>query len=270
MLGVIVIVKAYGRYVQTQKSDVMEVYTGNTVELEKILESALKKKQKLMISCINPHSFCLYMRDQSYKKAIEITDILLCDGIGFQSVERYLHHKTYSRITGFDVTKIMLNLANLMALKVIFIGSTEENLKVLKTNVEVQYQNIEIATFAPPFVESFGENECRDIRNFLSRENCDLVFFGLTAPKQECLSWAVCSSQNQHIVANVGAVFDYLSGRRRIPPLFIRKIGLEWLWRLMQDPFKLINRTLISVPLYLYYRLRAKCHKYFSSREDGL
>jgi N-acetylglucosaminyldiphosphoundecaprenol N-acetyl-beta-D-mannosaminyltransferase len=242
----------------------MDVYTGNKQELEQTLQLALKHKKNLMISCMNPHSFCLFMRDKSYRQALDSTDILLCDGVGFQIVERFINHKMYSRITGLEVTEIILNLANHMGLKVSFIGSTEDNLEVLKMNVGARYQNIQIAAFAPPFAESFGENEYRDIKNFLSRENCDLVFFGLTAPKQECLSWSVCSPQNKHVVANVGAVFDYLSGRRRVPPIFIRKIGLEWLWRLVQDPRKLIKRTLVSAPLYLYCRLREKLYKYLT------
>ena len=109
-----------------------------------------------------------------------------------------------------------------------------------------------IETYSPPFSDKFSDNENKKIISKINTFNPDYLFVGMTAPKQEKWSFENKNKLNVKFILNIGAVFDYYAGYYFRPYKFIRNLGLEWMFRLIQNP-KLLNRTLISFPKYATY-----------------
>jgi len=106
-------------------------------------------------------------------------------------------------------------------------------------------------TYSPPFRDSFTTQENDSIVDLINRSRPDVLWVGMTAPKQE--KWV---QQHRHrlqvpCIAAVGAVFDFYSGIKKRSPEFWQRLGLEWLHRLVREPFRLWERSVVSAPIFL-------------------
>ncbi|MCC5841305.1 MAG: WecB/TagA/CpsF family glycosyltransferase [Opitutales bacterium] len=111
--------------------------------------------------------------------------------------------------------------------------------------------------YAPPFRPQFSEEENAVIVERINASEADVLWIGLGAPKQE--KWAYQNRDRLHVklIGPVGGVFDFFTGRVKLPPAWMQKLGLIWLWRLCQEPRRLFRRNLDS-PVF---RLRSLLSK---------
>ena len=136
-----------------------------------------------------------------------------------------------------------------------FYGSSETVLDRIRASVPKSWPVIQIVgTIAPPFRPMTDDEEAAHVAA-INAACPDVLWVGMTAPKQEC--WV---HRNRHrlrvpLVGSVGAAFDFLAGTKRRSPLWARRLGLEWLHRLAMEPARLWERTLVSAPLFLWYSL---------------
>ena len=131
-------------------------------------------------------------------------------------------------------------------------------LELIQRKMEREFPNIETAVYSPPFRTHFSEDDTRTMIQIVNDFQPDILFVGMTAPKQE--KWVF---DNQHfinvrVIASIGAVFDFYAGTvKRSGPIWI-KLGLEWLPRLMREPKRLWRRNLISTPLFIIELIKEK------------
>lgn len=104
---------------------------------------------------------------------------------------------------------------------------------------------------ASPFKEKFSDKENRDIINCINALTPDVLFVGMTAPKQEKWAYEHFEKINAKHVCCIGAVFDFYAGTIERPPQWMIKLGLEWLGRLIKEPRRLWHRYLISSPVII-------------------
>ena len=228
--------------------------------LDDIVKSIDQKKPGKWLACLNPHSYVVAIDNTNFQAALRDADWLVPDGAGIILASRILNGKIRQRITGPD---IFYGLNNRMqesgSYSVFFLGSTEETLGAISERMSNDWPNIRIAgTFSPPFKSSFSDD---DIELMVSRVNAvqpDVLWVGMTAPKQEEWIHKVLPQLNVRFVAAVGAVFDFYIGRiKRSHPLF-RRLGVEWLPRLIQEPRRLWRRMFVSAPIFLWHVILAK------------
>ena len=196
----------------------------------------------------------------NFQEALRAADWLVPDGVGIVLASRILGGNIRQRLTGPD---IFYGLNNHMqesgGYSVFFLGSTEETLGSISERMSKDWPDIRIAgTFSPPFRSSFSDD---DIELMVSRVNSaqpDVLWVGMTAPKQEEWIHKVLPQLNVCFVAAVGAVFDFYIGRiNRSHPLF-QRMGLEWLPRLLREPRRLWRRMFVSAPIFLWNVLRSR------------
>jgi len=122
-----------------------------------------------------------------------------------------------------------------------FYGSTEETISLLKENLEKKYPGMDIrGYYSPPFRELTAEED-EEIIRMLNASGADLIWIGLGAPKQE--KWmAAHENRLSGVMLGVGAGFNFFAGNIKRAPVWVRKIGMEWLYRLFQDPKRLFKR----------------------------
>jgi N-acetylglucosaminyldiphosphoundecaprenol N-acetyl-beta-D-mannosaminyltransferase len=205
----------------------------------------LNQNSKTLISCLNPHSLVVAEQLPVFKEALKHSTILLCDGVGislFSGIER---------VRGEDIFYFLLQHAVLLNFKkIMFVGSTNKTLNKIQEKILFDFPHLQVEIYSPVFSPSFLVED-DGIYDAIDNYSPDLVFFGLSAPKQEILSYKNIDRIHSRVIVNIGAVFDYYSGNIASPPAYISRMGIEWLYRLFKQPKKIWPRVFVSTLLYL-------------------
>lgn len=214
------------------------------------VESGAKAKYFV---CLNPHSVEMFQSDPRLKESIARADLILPDGIGICIASRMLGGKIRGRVTGSDIFRGLSEALNQrQGYRYFFLGSTEENLIEITDKMRKDFPNISVVgTCSPPFKPDFSEEESSRIIAQINRVEPDVLWIGMTAPKQE--KW-VCEFRerlNVKAIGPIGAVFSFYSGSEKRAPRLFLKSGLEWFARLLQEPRRLFNRNFVSNPIFL-------------------
>lgn len=216
----------------------------------------LKLKKQVVINTINPHSFITSDKDELFKKSLLSSDYLIPDGVGIVYAIKFLYQKAIKRITGADLHSFFLDHANKNKLKVFYLGSSESTLNKIKLKLKKNYKNIEMLGYSPPFKPKLSKNDNKIIFKEINSFSPNILFVGMTAPKQEKWVYENKDKLNVNIICSIGAVFDFYSGNvKRSSPFWI-KLGLEWLPRLIKEPIRLFERNFVSTPKFVFYVLR--------------
>ena len=212
------------------------------------------------LACLNPHSYTVALHDECFAKALLKADWLIPDGVGVVLASRVLGGSIRERVTGSDVFyAVNSELNKLRDRKVFFLGSTEEVLAEIKKKMAVDYPDvIVVGTYSPPFKESFSHKDLDEMVLAINAVGPDVLWVGMTAPKQEKWIAKMIERLDVTFVAAVGAVFDFYVGRvKRSHPVF-QRLGLEWLPRLIQQPKRLWQRMFISAPIFVWHVLLSR------------
>jgi N-acetylglucosaminyldiphosphoundecaprenol N-acetyl-beta-D-mannosaminyltransferase len=209
-------------------------------------------KQKAVFSTINTYSIITAQDNAEFKKHFKTADVVLPDGIGIVLAARYLSKGCPERVAGPEFVDSFLPVAEKNGVSILFFGSSSSVLEKIKANVVARYPEINIAgLYSPPFgpIDSFDDEH---IVNWINEKRPDVLFVGMTAPKQEL--WLSTNYQNLNVpfMMGIGASFEYLAGTKTQTPKFIGKIGFEWLYRLCTSP-KHVWRREITIPIFIYY-----------------
>jgi N-acetylglucosaminyldiphosphoundecaprenol N-acetyl-beta-D-mannosaminyltransferase len=203
--------------------------------------------------CANPHSLEVARKDAAFDLAIRNADLIVPDGIGIVIASKILGGAIRERVTGTD---IFLGLSCVLnketRFSYFFLGSTDDNLKKIEEKMKRDFPGITVAgTYSPPFKPEFSDEDNRLMRDAVNRANPDLLWVGMTAPKQEKWIYQNRDRLNVKFIGAIGAVFDFYTGSvKRSHPAF-RKMGLEWLPRLLRQPRRLWRRNFVSNPSFL-------------------
>lgn len=210
---------------------------------------------KMLINTINAHSFNTAQKDALFAQALAQGDRLIPDGISIVKACRWLNAKSQpqERIAGWDLFAFEMSRLNERGGKCFFMGSSEKVLGLIKQQAAVEYPNIQIETYSPPYKPTFTDEDNKAIIDAINAANPDLLWIGMTAPKQEKWAFEHWAELNIHChVGTIGAVFDFFAGTVERAPLWWQNQGLEWLYRLLKEPRRMWRRYIIGNVLFLW------------------
>ena len=177
---------------------------------------------------------------------------MVADGVGCMWGAALAGLSVGPRITGSDFFVSVMTMLNRTGGKVFFFGSRDDVLMKLVARVNQNFPRIAVAVLSPPFGPwSEGDNEDMIFR--IRRFQPDVLWVGMTAPKQE--KWVAANAPGLAVpvIGSIGAAFDYYAGVTRRAPQWICGLGLEWLYRLPREPKRLWRRTVVSAPVFLWH-----------------
>ena len=209
-----------------------------------------------VINTVSPNSYGLSVHDSAMDTALRGSDFLILDGVYFGWLPWFKYGQKIKRITGWDSFQFFSKKMQEKQGRVFFLGSSEATLEKMKNRYREEFPAITVCTYSPPFKPEFSEEDNKAIHCAINDFKPDILFVGLTAPKQE--KWAFQNQKNLdvHIISTIGNVFDWYAGNSKRPNIFWQKIGMEWLVRIFLRPeiFKrnIGNQMIFFWHLFLY------------------
>ena len=214
------------------------------------------------VCVVNVWSTVLMQKDPKFLAVNNSASLSVADGMPLIWVSRWFGPSIPERISGSDLFHALNTLAAEKGYRIFLLGATPETLEALSDKLRAAFPGLCIAgLYAPPFSRSFSDEENRKIVNAVNAARPDLLWVGLSAPKQEKWIWDNKDRLHVPVAVGVGAVFDFFAGNIKRAPIWMQKIGIEWLHRLTHEPSRLWKRYLIGNPAFVWYIL-----KYFSRR----
>lgn len=225
---------------------------------------------KYLINTVNAHSFNVAQKDDLFADALKNGGYLIPDGASVVKACKWLKAKSQpqERIAGWDLFTFEMESLERKSerlrtkkekLHVMFMGSSEKVLSLIKEKAAVDYPNLEVVTYSPPYKSEFTDEDNKAIINAINEANPDLLWIGMTAPKQEKWTYQHWNELNIHChVGTIGAVFDFYAGTAKRAPIWWQNCSLEWLYRLMKEPKRMWRRYILGNPLFIWNILKEK------------
>lgn len=221
---------------------------------------------KVLINTVNAHSYNVAQKDEEYAEALAQGGYLLPDGASIVAACRWLKgvSQPKERIAGWDLFAFEMEKLERKSekLRVMFMGSSVKVLDKIRERAAVEYPNLAVFTYSPPYKEVFSDKDNRAIIAAINEVKPDLLWIGMTAPKQEKWTWQHWKELNIEChVGTIGAVFDFYAGTAKRAPIWWQKHSMEWLYRLIKEPKRMWRRYVIGNPLFLWNILKEKYGK---------
>ena len=219
-------------------------------------ELAKLPEGKLLINTINAFSYDNARKDVLFSEALQKGDVLIPDGISIVKACRFLNAKSQpkERIAGWDLFEYEMGKLNRVGGKVMFLGSSDAVLNLIRQRVAEKYPKIEVDTYSPPYKPEFSDEENEAMISAINHSNPDLLWIGMTAPKQEKWAYTHLDRLDVHChIGTIGAVFDFFAGTVKRAPERWQRVGLEWLYRLLSEPRRMWRRYFIGNAKFIYY-----------------
>lgn len=243
----------------------LEIF-GSKAELASLPEG------KLLINTINAHSYNTARKDSLFAEALTNGDVLLPDGVSIVKACKWIKAKSLpkERIAGwdlfvFEMEKLERESEELRTKSeeskiVMFMGSSQKVLDLIVKRAAEVYPHLKVVTYSPPYKTEFSDEDNKAIIDAIHAANPDLLWIGMTAPKQEKWTYSHWKELNIHChVGSIGAVFDFFAGTMKRAPMWWQEHGLEWLYRLLKEPKRMWRRYIIGNALFLWNMVKEKC-----------
>ena len=248
---------------------------GYKILQEHISSIKIENSDKTIVNTLNAHSYVTAKNDKKFKEALEKSDLLIPDGSGIVLASSFLNKEAIQKIAGDDLHQYLLSELQKTGGKCFYMGSSESTLDKIHEKLAKDFPNVEVESYSPPFKDEFSEKENEEIISKINAFSPNVLFVGMTAPKQEKWLYENKKHLNFDIASSIGAVFDFYAGTVKRPSIFWQNMHLEWLPRLCSEPKRLWKRNFVSTPLFLFelflYKISIKKSKvltYSSSNHE--
>jgi N-acetylglucosaminyldiphosphoundecaprenol N-acetyl-beta-D-mannosaminyltransferase len=214
--------------------------------------------EKTLISTINAHSYNVSFKDKLFQEALQNSDMLIPDGISIVWAIRFLTGKKIKKIAGADLFFYEMERLQKVGGSCFFLGSTDETLSKIIMRSKSEYPNVQIQTYSPPYKSEFSPEDNIKMIKEINAFKPDVLFVGMTAPKQEKWAYTHFDNLKTKHVCSIGAVFDFYAGTVTRAPNWMIKMELEWFYRLVKEPKRMWRRYLIGNTIFILQILREK------------
>lgn len=226
-----------------------------------IFHNLLKNSNKInLVITFNLDFYFNTKKNPEFYDICSKSDHIFPDGYGITKLLNLKYGISVNRITGNDIFIILLKLANKLRLRIACVGSTDSSLSMLKNKIIKIYPDINICeTISPPAMFENNDAYNKQVLNRLVNSKPDILFLALGSPRQEIWLAKYKDEIGARINIGVGAAFDYYSGIKQRCPGILQKSGMEWAWRLSNEPLRLFKRYVVDdIPFFVkeYYKIK--------------
>jgi len=234
------------------------IFDGDIPTLFKRIAYEINTEKKLnrQISLCDANVLVSSKKNRHFQNILKNETYLnLADGMPGVWVGKFKGAKNIDRCYGPDVFKYIIKNSSKNSFKHYFTGGKEGVAGRLKKYCidELGSNNI-VGVHCPPFIE-MSDNDITKIAKDINESNADIVWIGISSPKQDIYAHRLKKVLNTHFIFTIGAAFDFYTGNITQAPKFIQRSGFEWLFRLIMEPKRLWKRYFTVIPLFVFYNL---------------
>jgi len=231
------------------------------------LDQHLEELRGEYVCISNVHTTVTAYRDEAYRAVQNGSALNLPDGKPLSIVQKFRKMDHVGRVPGPDLMPEIFKLSQEKGYTQFFYGSTPETIALLEKKLKEEYPKLKIVgLYSPPF-RPLTEEEDKQIISMINEAKPDFIWVGLGAPKQE--KWMAAHKEKVNgVMLGVGAGFDFHAGTVKRAPKWMQEICMEWLWRMMQDPKRLMPRYLNTNFSFLYYLVKEKMQSAKQSKKN--
>jgi N-acetylglucosaminyldiphosphoundecaprenol N-acetyl-beta-D-mannosaminyltransferase len=214
--------------------------------------SAARGPKDLRYVCATTvHGVMEARRDPSFRAILNEASLVTADGMPLVWVARTRGGRRAERVYGPDLMLRLCAASAGRAIRHYFYGGVAGVAERLAANLEQRFSGLRVAGWWSPSFHPLAEDELRDAAHRINSSGADIVWVGLGTPKQERWMAAMRSRLTAKVMLSVGAAFDFHAGRVRQAPRLLQRAGLEWAFRLSQEPRRLWRRYALNNPLFV-------------------
>ena len=226
----------------------------SVLNLQTALEAigvAVRERRKGYICVTGVHGVMEAQDDAAFKKILNEAFLCTPDGMPMVWAGRLGGHRDMSRVYGPDLMLDVCALSETSGMKHFFYGGADGVAELLAQELRAKFPKLAVAgTFTPPF-RALNAEEVAQLQAQIAAAKPDILWVGLSTPKQEKFMAEFLSKLDVTLMVGVGAAFDFLSGRVRQAPRWMQRSGLEWFYRLCSEPRRLARRYFRNNPLFV-------------------
>jgi N-acetylglucosaminyldiphosphoundecaprenol N-acetyl-beta-D-mannosaminyltransferase len=225
-----------------------------------IIENAILKGIKKRTYFVNPDCLNKIFEDTDYFSVLSNGDLVFPDGIGINIACKLLRDPLLENINGTDMLPHLCRLANEKNHSLFLLGGKPGVAEAMKSNLQLKYKNMRIVGVQDGYFDR--EKDSGIVVEKINNSKADILLVAFGAPLQEKWIDDNWNNINAVIQMGVGGLFDFYSGNIKRAPKWMREIGIEWVFRMMQEPRRLWKRYVIGNPLFIYRVLKWKFCRY--------
>ncbi len=212
-----------------------------------VVDETISRRGRLLLGVVNVAKVVNMRRDEALSEAVLSADMILADGMGVVWGCRFLRRRLPERVPGIDLMYDMLQLGSERGYRVFCLGATEEVLGETVARIQAQYPGVVIAGKRNGYFESDDEP---GIVADIKASQADMLFAAMTSPKKEQFLARWADEMNVPVCHGVGGAFDVMAGKVKRAPDRWQKLGMEWLYRVVQEPRRMWRRYLVTNTLF--------------------
>jgi N-acetylglucosaminyldiphosphoundecaprenol N-acetyl-beta-D-mannosaminyltransferase len=230
-------------------------------------EEFIASRTSHYIAVVNAAKIVKMQSDRELQESVLSADLIGADGVPLVWASRLLGNSLPGRVNGTDLMDRLLERAHEKGYGIFFFGAKEEVLQAVLTKVRARYPGIKIAGSRNGYFDKSDEAAIvRQIRD----SGADILFIAFGTPKKELWVKQHLSAMEVPVVHGVGGSFDVLAGVVPRAPQWMQKYGLEWLFRLLQEPGRMWRRYLVTNTLFIFLFLKEWMRSRFRITAPGV
>lgn len=238
------------------------VLSGSLEEMMELSDEAIRSRSQIFGTGINLNQLYLMQNNKDFAHAIDNAVLCPPDGTPVMWISNWMGKPLKQKVVGPSVTLALCELAAKKHYKVFVLGGKEGSAEKALENVKNIYGDFEAEYYCPPFGFEKDEQETAKIVKMLKDSKADILLMALSAPKQEIFVEKYRREFGIPVTFGAGIAIDYFAGRIKQAPEWVNKSGMEWLYRMVQEPKRLFERYIIhDLPTLISMRKWAKQYK---------
>ncbi len=247
--------------IKIRKINCLNISIDNLTMDEAIAQIDFLVQQKKSAYVVTPNLDHIVMleQDAAFAEIYQNADLVVADGQPLIWISRFLKTPIKEKISGSDLFPLMCELAEKKEYRIFILGAAEQVAKKAAENLIRKYAGLQIVgTYSPDFGFENNQSELEKISQILLQAKPDILAVALGSPKGEKFIYNHCLQSEIPLSISIGATIDFEAGNVKRAPYWMRNHGLEWLYRITQDPKRLIKRywndAIKIVPIIMKYK----------------
>jgi N-acetylglucosaminyldiphosphoundecaprenol N-acetyl-beta-D-mannosaminyltransferase len=212
-----------------------------------LIEESIARRSRLRIGMVNAAKIVNMRRDRTLREDVVTSDLVLADGMSVVWAARLLGQPLPARVAGIDLMMAVLERGDRLGWRVYCVGATPEVLEAAVAEIARRFPGVVVAGHRHGYFEQHEEPR---LAAEIAASGADILLVAMTSPKKERFLGLWGDRLAVPVCHGVGGSFDVLAGKVKRAPVLWQRLGLEWLYRVMQEPGRLWKRYLVTNALF--------------------